>query len=316
LRLAEAPSHHQTRAAMNALIPTHYVLIDYENIQPKNLLLLARESFHVAFFVGPNQETIRVEVLDLMQRLGNDRVKHIKVEDKGKNSLDFHLVYYLGRLIERNSEAHYYVISKDSGYDPLISHLGSRQIKAYRHDDINRIPPIKHASTAMLKTETPDIETRPALVTASVSNPADDLIIQLGGSSKSGKSPLLPLASANFLHAPKKPTASVAPKQANKPRAVVAPVKPQTSITTAQPVPSKTATAKTSAPPNKVALVQANFSAHKSNRPRTVKTLANHLRAMFQKEKLTDPNLQSLIDKLQSKGVVKVDGTKVSYPIK
>lgn len=288
---------------MNALTPIHYVLIDYENIQPKNLLLLARESFHVAFFVGPNQETIRVEVLDLMQRLGNDRVKHIKVEDKGKNSLDFHLAYYLGRLVERNSEGHYYVISKDSGYDPLISHLGSRQIKAYRHDDISRIPSIKQASAALLRNETPQIETRPAPITPSASNTPDDLIIQLGGPSKTGKSPLLPLASANFLHAPKKPTASVAA------------VKAQGSATKKSIAPKAAAT-KTQEPPSKITLAKANLDASKANRPLTVKTLTNHLRVMFKKENLSDSDLATLIAKLQNKGHLKVEGTKVSYPVK
>lgn len=289
---------------MNALTAIHYVLIDYENIQPKNLLLLARESFHVAFFVGPNQETIRVEVLDLMQRLGNDRVKHIKVEDKGKNSLDFHLAYYLGRLVERNSEGHYYVISKDSGYDPLISHLGSRQIKAYRHDDISRIPSVKQASAALLRNETPQIETRPAPITPSASNTPDDLIIQLGGSSKTGKSPLLPLASANFLHAPKKPAASVAA------------VKKVHGSATKKSIAPKLVTTNTQEPPSKITLAKANLDASKANRPLTVKTLTNHLRVMFKKENLSDSDLATLIAKLQNKGHLKVEGTKVSYPVK
>lgn len=286
---------------MNALTAIHYVLIDYENIQPKNLLLLARESFHVAFFVGPNQETIRVEVLDLMQRLGNDRVKHIKVEDKGKNSLDFHLAYYLGRLIERNSEGYYYVISRDSGYDPLISHLGSRQIKAYRHDDISRIPSIKQEPAALLRKETPQIQNRP--VAPSASNTPGDLIIQLGDPSKAGKSPLLPLASANFLHVPKKPAVSVAAAKVQVP-------------VTKKLIAAKPDATKTHESPSKITLAKANLDANKGNRPLTVKTLTNHLRVMFKKEDLSDSDLATLIAKLQNKGFLKIEGTKVSYPVK
>ena len=289
---------------MNALTAIHYVLIDYENIQPKNLLLLAQDSFHVVFFVGPNQEKIRVELLDLMQRLGNDRVKHIKVEEKGKNSLDFHLAYYLGRLVERNSEGHYYVISKDSGYDPLISHLGSRQIKAYRHEDISRIPSLKHTSASLLSNETPQIQTRSVSVDPSATSTPKDLIIQLSGSRKAGKSPLLPLASANFLNTPKKTAASVTA------------VKVQGSVTTKQSVSPKLVTTKTQEPPSKIALAKANLAASKANRPLTVKTLTNHLRAMFKKENLSDSDLATLIAKLQNKGHLKVEGTKVSYPKK
>ena len=301
---------------MNALTRIQYVLIDYENIQPKNLLLLAQESFHVAVFVGPNQDTIRVEVLDLMQRLGNDRVKHIKVADKGKNSLDFHLAYYLGRLVERNPDGHYHVISKDNGYDPLISHLGSRSITAYRHDDISRIPSIMHASAALPRTEPPRIESRPTPVPASASDPSGDLVIQLGSASKTGKSPLPPLASANFLHVPNKPKSASTPKPAQKQKSTPAVAQSAESASTTSSKASKPTAATAHAPADKVALVMANFSAHKANRPRTVKTLTNHLRSLLQKEKPTDAAVQCLIETLKGKGAIKIEGSKVSYPAK
>lgn len=294
---------------MNAPASIHYVLIDYENIQPKNLLLLAQETFHVAFFVGPNQDTVRVEALDLMQRLGSERVKHIKIIDKGKNSLDFHLVYYLGRLIERNPEGHYHIISKDSGYDPLISHLGNRLIKAYRHDDISCIPQLENTPVLAPESNNPVIETKPAPTAPHSVNAAGDLIIRLSSQSNTGKSPLLPLASANFLHAPKKAAASKTqtPASTTKPASVTQPEPPKRIAT-------KTATGDAQEPPGKLTLAKANLDAHKANRPRTLKTLTNHLRAMFQKENLSDADLATLIAKLQNKGILKVAGTKVSYP--
>lgn len=304
---------------MIAPTSTHYVLIDYENIQPKNLLLLAQPSFHIAFFVGPSQETIRIEVLDLMQRLGNDRVKHIKVEDRGKNSLDFHLVYYLGRLIERNPDGHYHVISKDNGYDPLVSHLGKRRVKAFRHDDINHIPLIKASLALPCPSGASLVESHPGPIAPAAQpmpNPPKDVVIQLGRSSNPGKSPLLALASANFLQTSKKQTAAAPPKPSKKPQPATVSAKSLPPATTQQSAVSGPSFIKTSTPADKVALVRANLNAHKANRPRSVKTLANHIRAMFQKAKLTDSSLQSLIDTLQGSGVLKVEGTKVTYPSK
>ena len=46
---------------------TNYVLIDYENVQPKNLSLLAGEHFRVKIFVGQSQIKIPLELASAMQ---------------------------------------------------------------------------------------------------------------------------------------------------------------------------------------------------------------------------------------------------------
>ena len=122
---------------------TNYVLIDYENVQPKNLAMIldggGDQDFQVLVFVGANQTKIPIELVKPMQRLGN-KVEYITISGSGKNALDFHIAYYLGELAERDSDGHFHIISKDSGYDQLIRHLQGKHIHAARHTDIALIP--------------------------------------------------------------------------------------------------------------------------------------------------------------------------------
>lgn len=125
------------------LMKTNYVLIDYENVQPKNLAMIldggGDQDFRVLVFVGANQTKIPIELAEPMQRLGN-KAKYITMSGSGKNALDFHIAYYLGELAERHNDGYFHIIAKDTGYDQLIKHLKGKQIHAARHTDIALIP--------------------------------------------------------------------------------------------------------------------------------------------------------------------------------
>ena len=118
---------------------TNYVLIDFENVHPKNLELLTKHPFKVFVFVGANQSKVPFDLADSMQLLGND-AKYIKISGNGQNALDFHISYYVGELAGKDADAQFHIISKDKGFDPLIKHLASRKIHVKRVKDIAEIP--------------------------------------------------------------------------------------------------------------------------------------------------------------------------------
>ena len=47
----------------------------------------------------------------------------MKIEGSGRNALDFHIAFQLGRILETEPETGCYVLSGDKGFDPLITHL-------------------------------------------------------------------------------------------------------------------------------------------------------------------------------------------------
>ena len=125
---------------------TNYVLIDYENVQPKNLAALKDVSkghaFKVYVFVGANQSRIPRELVFEMQTLGRD-AQYVEIAGSGKNAADFHIAFYMGALGEPGSDDEFHIVSKDTGFDPLIKHLQGRNIKAARRRDLFEIPWLK-----------------------------------------------------------------------------------------------------------------------------------------------------------------------------
>ncbi len=124
---------------------TNYVLIDLENIQPEHMSVLAGQNFKVIVFVGQNQSKISFDLASALQNLGGN-AEYIKIQGNGPNALDFHIAFYIGQFSKENSDAHFHIISKDKGFDPLITHLESKQIQAQRHKDLSEIPLPKPAN--------------------------------------------------------------------------------------------------------------------------------------------------------------------------
>lgn len=194
---------------------TNYVLIDYENVQPTDLALLREGPFKVRVFLGPNQARIPVSLATALQALGRD-AEYVVLETSGSNALDFHIAYYVGVLSSQEPSAFFHIISKDSGFDPLIQHLKGKGVLAHRSTRIAEMPFFK-----------PDL---PATGDAQV----------------------------------------------------------------------------------EVAI--AHLVRLKAAKPRAQKTLLGTLHALFKKE-LSEEQLSTLFGALRSRGVVKIEGTKVSYDL-
>lgn len=126
----------------------HYILIDYENVQTKSLSVLQgapNQAFRIMVFVGANQSKIPIDLVSSMQSFGN-KAEYIQITGSGRNALDFHIAYYLGALTERDPSGYFHVISKDTGYDPLIRHLKGKKISAARQKDLFEIPWLSSAN--------------------------------------------------------------------------------------------------------------------------------------------------------------------------
>ena len=122
---------------------THYVLIDYENVQPKNLAALkeGRE--------GPRLPRHRLRRGHAGQDPAGPGLRDAVLRRRGRvhrgdgerqDALDFHIAYYLGKLARSGSEDHFHVVSRDTGFDVLIKHLQSQGINVDRRKGLFEIP--------------------------------------------------------------------------------------------------------------------------------------------------------------------------------
>jgi len=120
----------------------NYVLIDYENVQPDSLVGLDADHFKVLIFVGASQTKISFDFARAIQSFGA-RAEYIKIASNGSNALDFHIAYYIGAISSQDPTGYFHIISKDSGFDPLIQHLKTKKITVVRSKQIEDIPLLK-----------------------------------------------------------------------------------------------------------------------------------------------------------------------------
>jgi hypothetical protein len=118
-----------------------YILIDFENLQPQagDLSLLRGDEFRVRIFHGVHQNKFDVGMYKALQPLG-DRVELIQSDRQGPDVLDFHISFYLGRLLQEHLDqqapsakaARFFVISRDKGFDSLLVHVRTLGFEAHR----------------------------------------------------------------------------------------------------------------------------------------------------------------------------------------
>ena len=99
------------------------------------MISLKGGAFKIKVFLGTNQTKIPVEMALALQVFGPD-AEYIQINGNGNNALDFHIAYYIGQLAGAHPDAHFHIISKDKGFDPLIKHLQTKKISCLRSPSI------------------------------------------------------------------------------------------------------------------------------------------------------------------------------------
>lgn len=115
---------HRTRVTKTCL------LIDLENRQPTPELVAAwmGQDGEAWIFYGEQQ----ISLLPNYWQLG-DQVSIVPISRPGKNSLDFHLVLYLGYLVaKRKKGSRFVIVAADADYDPAVAHARAEGIDVVR----------------------------------------------------------------------------------------------------------------------------------------------------------------------------------------
>lgn len=122
------------------------ILVDYENISRIDLSILD-DSYRAIIFVGAQQNQPRASKKQATSHRFV-RVDFQKITGSGKNALDFHIAFQLGRTIETAPHTECFVLSKDKGFDPLLSHLNKNGLQCRRVSCITDILPQQESQTS------------------------------------------------------------------------------------------------------------------------------------------------------------------------
>jgi len=113
------------------------LFVDFENVQKMNLAALS-DDFEVSVFVGCSQKSIPFALVQDAQALGT-RLEWIKVEGGGSNALDFHIAYYLGSLLAQCPRTQCFILSRDTGFDPLLRQLEKKGLSCRRISSLTEL---------------------------------------------------------------------------------------------------------------------------------------------------------------------------------
>jgi hypothetical protein len=105
----------------------NHVFVDFENVYQVDLSLIGAKAVSFTLVIGANQTKLNT---DLVERLVEHAscVKLVRMKSSAKDAVDFALAFYLGQAALAEPGCYFHIISKDSGYDPLIDHLRERHI--------------------------------------------------------------------------------------------------------------------------------------------------------------------------------------------
>ena len=67
-------------------------------------------------------------------------VRLLAVSSVGKNALDFHIAYLLGQLTAADAGAQFFIVSQDTGFDPLVQYLRREGLAVARAGSFARLP--------------------------------------------------------------------------------------------------------------------------------------------------------------------------------
>ena len=112
---------------------TNYIFVDFENIHEVDLDLVANKPVVVILVLGERHKSLPVDLVKKLLKYPG-KVELVEAGRSGKNALDFVLAYRIGVVSTRHPEGSFHIVSRDTGFDPLIDHLAKHHIEAKRHE--------------------------------------------------------------------------------------------------------------------------------------------------------------------------------------
>ena len=277
-----------------------HVLVDWENVQPKetDIRTLVPDVSDVWIFHGPSQKRMAAD-----QTSFGDSVTLVPIKRAGKNSLDFHLSFYMGYITSRHPKARFVVISNDQGYGPMLEHATELGFAASQVGFAAKKAPAKKTVSSQATAKKPAPARKAAPPPTKVPSPKAVPPKKLPTAQKTpkaiGAKKATPVARAHVTPKPDKTQATATKAAGAKAPAVKA--KPRQRLT---PV----AIPKQSSQDAEKAYAHVVASLRKStNKPARRARLHGAVKSLLNGGKADAAEVQSVVDRLASDGHLTID---------
>ena len=313
-------------------MPLTHILVDFENTQPKadEVARAAGGERRLWIFRGPGQKKYDAEFAEALLALG-EQARVVRCEKSGANALDMHIAFELGRLAAAQAPGAaapaFIVVSKDTDYEPLLQYLRKLGFSARREKTLKSALGNHAAGAGEAGSEVKGKAGRGAGKEAGKDAGKDTTKdAKPAGKAAEKASAAAPRAARqNAKPAAKQPAktarqsdgqlekqpAKQADKQADKPADKPAD-RQAGKQATRRPArkAAKLSPAAAVAPVDHAGRAGAALAAHPKSRP----VRLGALQAWLQARKVPEAEVDAVVEALQARQVLRLDGKKVLYP--
>lgn len=116
------------------------LIITNDNIQDLPLNEMSRFN-QVILLIGKGQTNLSLEMARCLLDLQSRQSIHIElqpIKHTSKTAFDMHVALQLGRMLEREPEGSFTILSTDAGYDPLVASCREQGLKVNRVEELRR----------------------------------------------------------------------------------------------------------------------------------------------------------------------------------
>ena len=309
-------------------MPLTHILVDFENTQPKadEVARAAGGERRLWIFRGPGQKKYDAEFAEALLALG-EQARVVRCEKSGANALDMHIAFELGRLAAAQAPGAaapaFIVVSKDTDYEPLLQYLRKLGFSARREKTLKSALGNHAAGAGEAGSEVKGKAGRGAGKEAGkdAGKDATKDAKPAGKAAEKASAAAPRAARQNAKPAAKQPAktarqsdgqlekqpAKQADKQADKPADRQA--GKQATRRPARKA-AKLSPAAAAAPVDHAGRAGAALAAHPKSRP----VRLGALQAWLQARKVPEAEVDAVVEALQARQVLRLDGKKVLYP--
>jgi PIN domain len=121
------------------MIRTNYIFIDFENVHETDWDRIVGKPVKAMLILGEQHKYIPIAVVKKLLKCAG-QVELIETKQTGKDAADIVLAQHIGEQTKDDPHGYYHIVSRDKGFDALITHLKGHGILAARRASFSDIP--------------------------------------------------------------------------------------------------------------------------------------------------------------------------------
>lgn len=111
----------------------NHVFVDFENVRDVNLSVAGNKLVNFTLMLGPGDKKLDTDLVEEMMKNAAP-VRLLRLVSRARDAADIALAFYLGLAVASDPTGYFHIVSKDTGFDPMIEHLRERKFHVRRHE--------------------------------------------------------------------------------------------------------------------------------------------------------------------------------------